>query len=94
LKAGIFEFRRKGHHLGVELGISTVLSAFSLTSIIVLLQIDALAQKLNSHGLPFIIKYITPYWIAINAVLGAFWLVTIAAILFKMYVLPRKRHMT
>jgi len=92
LKAGIFEFRRKGCHLKVELGISSVMAAFSLISIIVLLQIDALVhQNLNSYGLPLVLKCITPYWIAINTALGTFWLIVISAILFRMYVLTHKR---
>jgi len=95
LKAGIFEFRRKGRHLEVELGISAMLGAFSLISIIVLLQIDVLVhQNLSSYGFPFILRLITPYCIAINTALGAFWLLVIAAILFQMYVLPHKRQIT
>jgi len=90
LKAGIFEIKRKGYRLEVELGISTVMATCSFISIIVLLQMDALMhQSLYLYGLQ-IFKGAIPYWIAVNSALGMFWLIATAAILFKMHVLTHK----
>lgn len=72
-KVGVFGFR-----LETEVGISSALAVFSFISIIVLLQIEALMnQNLHSGGLQ-ILKGATPYWIAINAALGMFWVMMIA----------------
>jgi len=83
LKVGIFEVRRKDHHLEIKLGISTVMAMCSFISIIVLFQIDTLMhQSLYFDGLQ-ILKGAIPFWIAVNAALGVFWLMAIATILLK-----------
>ena len=72
-KAGVF-----GYRLQIELGISSALAVFSFISIIILLQIETLLnQNLHPNGLQ-VLKGVTPYWIAINAALGIFWVLMIA----------------